>query len=330
MALAGALAYFLVAGFRKLPRRAQIVVVGAALLLAITQTRHYRRYARDVTRPIDITQTIEYRMAKWFDGHMNGARVFAPGNVSLWMNLFTDTPQLAGCCDQGVPHTAYRIAAYTVYTGQGMGAREAEDSLLWLRAYGVRAVGVSGPNSTEAYKPFWNPRKFDGVLPVLWRDGDNVVYRIPAKADDPVRVIPRSAIATRTPVIGMDVKPLESLVPALEDESLPAASFHWLNRHEAMVDAQTAPGDVVFLQISHDPGWRAEQDGAPRPIFRDALGMMYVEPAHAGRVILHLTYTGGTERKIAWLLFTCGLLLLVAQASRPVSGFDLPLYRHET
>jgi hypothetical protein len=324
MALTGALAYFLVAGFRKLPRRAQIVVVGAGLLCAVVQTRHYRRYAKEVTRPIDITQTIEYRMAKWFDGHMNGARVFAPGSVSLWMNLFTDSPQLAGCCDQGVPHTGYRIANYTVYIGQGMGAQEAPGSLLWLRAYGVRAIGVSGPESTEAYRPFRNPKKFEGLLPVLWRDGDNVVYRIPAKAADPVRVIPRSAVATRTPVTGMDVQPLEPLVQALEDESLPSANFRWLNRHEALVDAQTAPGQVIFLQISHDSGWRAEQDGAPRPIFRDALGMMYIEPARAGRTQLHLIYDGGPEAKIAWLLFAAGLLLwatLVARASRPVSGF---------
>jgi hypothetical protein len=322
MALAGALAYFLVAGFRKLPRQAQIAVVGAALLCAITQTRHYRRYARDITRPIDITGTIEYRMAKWFDGHMNGARVFAPGNVSLWMNQFTDTPQVIGCCDQGVPHVAYRILHYTIYTGQGMGAREAQDSLLWLRAYGVRAIGVSGPDSTNAYKPFWNPKKFEGLLPVLWREGDNVVYRIPSKGADPVRVIPHSAVATRTPVNGMDVKPLERLVQALEDESLPAASFRWLNRHEAMVDAETAPGQVIFLEISYDAGWRAEQDGVPRPVLRDALGMMYVEPLHAGRAQLHLIYDGGTEGKVAWVLFGCGLVvwvgLVVSRSAKPL------------
>ena len=155
---------------------------------------------------------------------------------------------------------------------------------------------------------------------MLWRDCDNVVYRIPAKAADPVRVIPRSAVATRTPVNGMDVQPLEALVPALEDESLPAASFRWLNRHEALIDAETAPGQVIFLQISHDPGWRAEQDGAPRPISRDALGMMYVEPAHAGRTELRLIYDGGTEAKVAWMLFACGLLIwaaLVTLAPRP-------------
>jgi hypothetical protein len=312
MAFSGALAYFLVAGFRKLPRRAQIVLLGTGLLFAIAQTRHYRRYVREFTHTLDITSTIEYRMAKWFDGNMNGARVFAPGNVSLWMNLFTDTPQVIGCCDQGVPHVAYRILNYTIYTGQTMGAREAQDSLLWLRAYGVRAIGVSGPESTNAYKPFWNPRKFEGLLPVLWREGDNVVYRIPAKAADPVRVIPRSAVARRTPANGLDVKPLQALVQALEDESLPTATFRWLNRHEALVDAQIPAGQVIFLQISYDAGWRAEQDGVPLHISPDSLGMMYVEPFRAGRTQLRLIYDGGTEAKVARVLFGCGLLLWAA------------------
>jgi len=309
MAMAGALAWLLVAGFRKLPRRPAAMVLVVALLLAIAQTRLYRHYSRQFTHPIDITSTIEYRMAKWFDGHMNGARVFAPGNVSLWMNLFTDTPQVIGCCDQGVPHVAYRIVNYTVYTGQAMGPREAEDSLLWLRAYGVRAVGISGPNSTNAYKPFWHPYKFEGILPVLWRDGDNAVYQIPAKVADPVRVIPLAAVAARTPMNGLDVKPLETLVHALEDPALPAATFRWINRHEAVVDAQTTPGQVIFLQISYDRGWRAEQDGVSRPIHRDGLGMMYIEPAHSGITHLRLIYDGGTERKVSWVLFLCGLAL---------------------
>jgi len=122
---------------------------------------------------------------------MNGARVFAPGNVSLWMNLFTDVPQMAGCCDQSVPDFEDRIADYTIYSGQNAGARDAEYSVLWLTLYGADAVGVTGPKSSEPIKPFRNPEKFSGVLPELWRDGDNRVYRVPRKAADPVRVIPK-------------------------------------------------------------------------------------------------------------------------------------------
>ncbi len=121
LASTAALAWFAMVGFRKLPRAAQVAVLSLAAILTVAQTLHYRRYARAITEPVDITQTIEYRMSKWFETNMRGARVFAPGNVSLWMNLFTDVPQMAGCCDQSVPDFEDRIADYTIYIGQNTG-----------------------------------------------------------------------------------------------------------------------------------------------------------------------------------------------------------------
>ena len=183
---------------------------------------HYARYAQRLTQPIDITSTIEYQMAKAFEANLRDERVFAPGNVSLWMNMFTDVPQVAGCCDQGIPNQEYRIAVYTIYTGQNAGARDAEISLLWLRAYGANAIGTTGPNSTEFFKPYWNWKKFDGVLPELWRQGENVIYRVPRKSTDPVRVIPKSAVTPRAPENGLVIEHLQPFVTALEDPAMPA------------------------------------------------------------------------------------------------------------
>ena len=128
------------------------------------------------------------------------------------MNMFTDVPQMNGCCDQGIPNQEYRIAIYTIYTGQNAGARDAEISLLWLRAYGANAIGMTGPNSTEFFKPYWNWKKFDGVLPELWRQGENVIYRVPRKSTDPVRVIPKSAVTPRAPENGLVVEPIQPFV----------------------------------------------------------------------------------------------------------------------
>jgi len=36
------------------------------------------------------------------------------------------------------------------------------------------------------------------------------------------------------------------------------------------------------LQISHDRGWRAEQNGMALPIVRDPLGLMYIQPIGSG------------------------------------------------
>ncbi|MGH9646133.1 MAG: hypothetical protein ACRD4E_04880, partial [Bryobacteraceae bacterium] len=321
MAFAATLAYLLIWCARKLPARTQVV---AALLLvgfAARQVVHYARYAQRLSQPIDITSTIEYQMAKWFEANLGNQRVFAPGNVSLWMNMFTNVPQVAGCCDQGIPNQEYRIAVYTIYTGQNAGARDAEISLLWLRAYGANAIGTTGPNSTEFFKPYWNWKKFDGVLPELWRQGENVVYRVPRKSIDPVRVIPKAAVMPRAPENGLVIEHLQPFVNALEDQAMPAATFHWVNRHEAEVDTATGAGQVIFLQISHDAGWKAIEDGIVLPVNVDPLGMSYVEPVRRGPVHLRLVYDGGSEVQLTRIFLVAGLLMVAALV------FTRPLYR---
>lgn len=310
MALAGLVAYCAVFALRRLPRWAQIGAVCLFALFCVAQLGRYHRYATSLVRPIDITTTIEYKMAKWFDANMQGNRVFAPGNVSLWMNMFSDVPQVAGCCDQGIPSQEYRIAVYTIYTGQNAGARDAEISLLWLRAYGASAIGVTGPASTEYFKPYWNPRKFDGVLPELWRDGDNVVYRVPRRSSSLAHVVARSALVTIPPENGLLVEPLVPLVEAMESPEAPSASLRWLSQHEAEIDAQVGVNQVVFLQVTYDPGWRATENGLDRKITRDALGMMAVDPGHSGACKIKLVYDGGTEASVTRVMRILGIVLL--------------------
>lgn len=321
MAFAGTLAYLVSWSGRKLPARIQIVIAALLVGFAARQLVHYARYAQRLTQPIEITSTIEYQMAKWFEANLHDARVFAPGNVSLWMNMFTDVPQVAGCCDQGIPNQEYRIAVYTIYTGQNAGAKDAEISLLWLRAYGANAIGVTGPNSTEFFKPYWNWKKFDGVLPELWRQGENVVYRVPRKSTDPVRVISKSAITPRAPKNGLDIEPIQPFVASLEDPAMPPVTFRWVSRHEAVIDTETSAGQVIFLQISHDAGWKAIEDGIALPVNVDPLGMSYVEPVKRGPVELRLVYDGGSEVLLTRVFLGLGFLLTIAMA------ITLPLYR---
>lgn len=280
-----------------LPDRWRLVLVCGLTVFLAAQAVKFRRYAESQVRAIDITRTIEYRMAKWFDGHMGGARVFAPGNVSLWMNMFTDTPQVAGCCDQGVPTYEERIATYVIYTGQNAGSRDGEVSLLWLRAYGADAIGISGPKSTEYFHPYWTPGKFEGVLPVLWRDGDNAVYDVQRRSRSLAHVVTPQQLVMRPPVNGLDTADLERYVSAIEAPNAPRANFRWVNTRAGRVEADASAGRVVSVQISYDPGWQATVGGAPRRTFSDALGLLVIDPACQGRCTIDLTWTGGREAK---------------------------------
>src|SRR6202011_158580 len=186
------------------------------------------------------------------------------------MNVFTDTPQVGGCCDQGVSNFQSRIALYTIYTGQNAGARDAEISIVWLKAFGAHAVAVSGPRSTEPFKPFANPRKFDGVLKELWRDGDDAIYEVPHRGNSLAYVVDRRHIVWSAPFHGLDVGPLMPYIQSLDDARLPLATFEWTSRHSARIAASIEPDQLVSVQISYDPRWHATVNGSPRRVVSDA------------------------------------------------------------
>ena len=273
--------------------------------------RHPRR---PVYSAIDIRNTVEYQSAMWFDRNMAGARVFAPGSVSFWMNVFTDTPQLGGCCDQGVPSWEERVALYSIYTGQNMGAREGPVSLLWLEAFGVAAVEVTGPDGREFYKPFWNPRKFDGLLPVLWRSGGDVIYQVPQRSPSLAHAMRESQVVSVAgrPKDGLDIRPLENYVAALNDPQFPPARFRWLTHSRAQIVADATPDEVISVQVSYDRGWHARANGVAIPVTSDGLGLMVLHPHCAGPCTIDLEYDGGAELRIARICRVLAVLASVA------------------
>ena len=188
--------------------------------------------------------------------------------------------------------------AFCVARRQNAGNRDAEISLVWLKAFGVDAVAAGGPKSGEHYKPFVNPRKFAGLLPEVWRDGDDYIYRVPRRSDSLAHIVRPGDLVSRPPIHGLDVDQVRKFVAALEDPSLPAATMEWTTRHSARVRAQLKPDQLVSLQITYHPGWRAEVGGEQRPIRPDAIGLMAVEPRCEGPCTIELVYDGGAEMRI--------------------------------
>ncbi len=88
------------------------------LLLAACglQAWHGRRYTREMARALKIDTTLEYQTARFFESGPDPGRVMAAGTQQFWMNLFTETPQLAGCCDQSI---ANRGTFYSAIRGVG-------------------------------------------------------------------------------------------------------------------------------------------------------------------------------------------------------------------
>lgn len=240
------------------------------------------------------------RLPEWLESNGFRERVLLPGAASWYLAAFADTPQMEGGFSQGLTNPMIRYAWYAIISDADPGR-----CLLWLKALGVHAVGVSGEGSQEPYRPFRHPAKFEGKLEVLWREGPDVLYRVPHRSASLARVIRQSDAVT--PQVD-----LLSYVAALEDASLPLASFAWVTRHSARIDAMLKPQHVVSVQMTHHPGWRATANGRKADVRRDGLGQILIVPACDGRCRIELEYDGGSEMRWArwapWIVLLAGLL----------------------
>ena len=177
----------------------------------------------------------------------------------------------------------------------------------------MQAVQIGGPRSAEFYKPFRNPERFEGVLEPLWRDGDDVMYRVGQPHTSLARVVNRTDLVTRPPANGIDVEPLRGYVAALDNPEMPRADFRWTSGHSAHIVTDLRPDQVVSVQMAWHPGWHATVNGSGHPIKRDAIGLMAIEPAAAGPCTIDLSFDGGTEMRVArWLSALTALILLFA------------------
>lgn len=277
-------------------------------MLCVFQFVEYRAYGRHLIHGIDITQTSEYKTAHWFDQHMRDSRVMVPGSETFWLNVFTDTPQLTGCCMQSVITQNIPIANYGITTDLTAENRAFDTSLLWFKALGVRAVAVSGPRSTEVYKPFLHPHKFDGRLPVLWRDGDDVIFEVPWRYYSLAHALEPADMVPRTPIHGVDTAPLIPYVAAIDRPDAPDLQMRWPDNETAVISGNLRPNQIVSVQETGHFGWHATVNGAPRRVFTDKLGFLAVVPNCNGNCTIQLHYDGGTEMKAAHWVSAAALI----------------------
>lgn len=299
---------------QRLPALTAKAALICLLGLCARQTVHYVRYARRLILPIDIAATTEYKIAQWVNQHRSGQRVMVTSTQSFLFNVFSDTPQMHGGHDPNNPNWSLAVAAFTILSGMNAGPRDAEISILWLKAFGAQAVAVPYPD--VYYRAFAHPRKFDGVLPVRWSDAGTVLYAVPNRSPSPAHVVPPQAIVRRTPVNGLDVEDLARYVGALDDPALPIATLTWKNLHAIHIQTTAQPDQAISVQITWHPGWHARANGREVPITRDAIGLMALQPGCNGSCAIEMYYDGGSELKAALVLSLITLGLCLAYFSR--------------
>jgi hypothetical protein len=301
----------------RLPRRVRATVAAAVTLGLALVTLHSVSYARGLIRSVEPARLSEYKIAKWLDRNRHGERAYIPGSSSFLYNVFTDNPQFQGGHIQFATNRFIPGAVYQIQSGTNAGV-----SVQWLKAFGTRAIAVAGPNSTDAYKAFGDPRKFDGVLPLLWREGDDAIYEVPGRPASLAHVIPAAAVVKRAPIHGLDIAPVTPYVAALEDPRYPLATFQWKGMSEAEIRAAVERGQAISVQVTYDAGWEAYANGRRQPIREDGIGLMVIEPDCHGPCEVSLRYTGGKESVVTRAMSLGAMLVALSfwlfNAARPV------------
>ncbi len=279
------------------------------LALAAEQIASHRRFAKAILLPSDATQTIEYRTAVW--ARSLGARLMLPGTIAQWANAFTDVADLSGGTWSKAMNPVQQLAVAAVYNGGATPEEDARISLAWLEAFGVGAVGVSGPRSQEFWKPYAHPSKFEGVLPVLWREDDVTMYGVPQRTPSLAHVVPVAAIAKHAPANTRNVAEIDSYVHALDDPSLPVAEMQWDGSNRVHVRTTATSGQAISIQISYHPGWHARASGHTVPLHADGLGLMWLDPGCRGPCEVDLDYDGGWELRLSRYVSFAAIAALV-------------------
>jgi hypothetical protein len=302
-------------------RIALIVIVAVA---GVRQAIVFRHFASVLVRPIDITKTIEYKVVMWIDHNLPGQRTLISGDQEFIFNVYSDNPQMSAGHEPTAPNWMQRVAVFTIYTGMNAGDRDTEDSIFWLKAYGNQAIYVPGGASREHYHAVVNPHKFDGILPVLWHDEDDTIFGVPQRSRSMAHVIPRQAVVARQPIHGLDTEPARAYVAALDDATLPLADLRWQSPSHATIRTAMNGRQVISVQETWMPGWRARVAGRAVPVYGDKLGLIVIDPGCNGPCQVDLSFGITLEGWICRVVSAAvTLLALIALAVNGRSRFNM-------
>jgi len=281
-----------------LPQWPRLALLTAFLGATVLQTAHATAVARDLIGRIDVTKTIQYKVAHWLDQNRPGLRAFVSSDTGTWLNVFSDVPQINSGHDPFDPNPTLPAVIWAIHAGQNAGARDAANSVVWLKAFGVHSIYVPGPHSRVTEKPITHPEKFSGVLPVLWHAEDDTIFEVPQRTESLAHVIPAGAAVRRPPINGLDMDDVERYVAALDDPALAPARMIWTGQGSARIEVDLQPGQLISVQVTFDPGWRAFSNRRELAVSRDGLGLMTIEPDCRGHCAVDLVFGLDRERRV--------------------------------
>jgi hypothetical protein len=291
-----------------LPRWTWPILLAILLGPVIVQYGNYRWRAKLDTQRAELEKRSEYTTARWLDANMKGGRVYVTGSTAFWLNAFSGTPQLIGCCDQGQSMPVLNAVPYKV--NSSLGPAYTEPGINWLRALGVQAFVVNGAGSTDEYKDVGAPERFDGVIPLLHRENGDSIYSVLPPGSSLAHIVSSSELVPVRPPGQFWYADILKYAQATTDPGRPAATFEWRGDSHARIRANLRANDLVSVQVAWFPGWKAQVRGESQPVSPDGMGFLVIHPRCAGDCEIDLAWSGRGDLTLTAIVSLAALALL--------------------
>jgi hypothetical protein len=270
----------------------------AMLVIFLSSWGQLRMYCTQGFRerwPSPAESTIERRAAERLVVLQPRGRVFASGGLRFRLNSWFDIAQVGGGFESGLTTRMPLNLSYQIRTGvNSTPEREGQDAIRELKNLGVEYVVVHGPKSRENYRDYKNPRKFDGLLEVVWHEEDDTIYHVPF-ASLAYAVSPAELSIWHPMVL---LPPTDPYSLAISDGPRPQLAASWRGSSRLDIEGPIAEGRWVSVQVNYDPGWRAEQDGRLIEIGQDKLGYLVLKASASPLAHIQLRYGGSLEQRV--------------------------------
>ena len=251
---------------RPVNNRRFAVAVGAVLLFLAIGLPGWRAVRPALEPDPGWDSWSERRVAVWLQDHLRpGERAYLSGSHAFWADVFADVPQVRGGVDFASTNPWWAHVTYQVNTGA-----DRDISRLWFEALPVRYVVVTDATSTDVYRDFVDPHKFDGLLPVVFDERGVRIYEVPP-VGDPTFMLVRFGRDARAPVNAIDRAPLESYVADLK-AAVPPKTVTQTGLASWRVGLDAPSDTTLLLRQAYDTGWHATVDGNAVPVHADAIG----------------------------------------------------------
>lgn len=249
-----------------------IAALGAAGWFVSGFARHSWQFFQEDTEPY---KRIEYRLTTWMKQNMPDARALATGSNRFWYNAWYDLPQMGGGSEQGLMNMNTNFAYIYITAGY-----DRKLSLAWAQSMGVDAFIVHDKTSQEIYHDWEKPHEWQGVLKPVYDDGEgNWIYEVPRRFKDRARVVDRASIEA-LPDTGAEPAGDTVLAYANAVEQGPDVHPRVLRPATDRIRIRTAisPGQLLLVQETYDPAWKAFANGRPVPVKKDLMDFMLIDP----------------------------------------------------